>query len=501
MNRLLKDRRFWYVHYAIQIALTLTYFVFAVRYYTQLEVRLAVNVILNGAAMVLAMVVLQSMIRGNQERPEDIHLRVLIEEGVLFLLVDGAFFLIDGIPGMWVLNEIVNILYCILPIVMSWQFWKFVTAWGESAQYPRSSFFTKAFGPLSRLADAAAVGGTLYVLGNQAGGYLFTVSSKTGIYKRGPHIASLVLFSSLILLACVICLFATKMPLSEKLILLAYPLLPYLNNLVTMGETGPAYLAFMLFCSLMFFYSNLYVKRKEELESEHSRFMEERRKRHVQQEKLAISEKELMESRVNGMLLQISPHFIYNTLGTIDSLCDEDAAQAQQLIRKFSRYLKNNYQDLTREPMIPFQEELEHLKLYLSIEQVRFPNLNIRYEIDAEDFRIPSQSIQPLVENAVRHGTGKRRRGAGTITIRSKEEPDAWIIDIEDDGAGFAQEVDTDAAGLQIPDDSRRHIGISNVSKRISMLCAGTVHIRSIPGEGTVCTIRIPRDTMEAEES
>ena len=148
-----------------------------------------------------------------------------------------------------------------------------------------------------------------------------------------------------------------------------YPLLPYISTFEAVYQVGPTLLPIGTFCSLVFLYSNLYVRREKELI-------------HRQQE--------LTQSQLNAMLLQINPHFILNTLGSIDSLCVENPTEAQSLLRLFSRHLRNNYRDTVSEPLVPFKNELEHLQNYLSIEQVRFPRLKIVYDIKADKFNIPS---------------------------------------------------------------------------------------------------------------
>ena len=202
-----------------------------------------------------------------------------------------------------------------------------------------------------------------------------------------------------------------------------------------------------------------------------------------QRQRLLQEEQELTKSRLNAMIMQINPHFIYNTLGSIDALIRVKPEEAHRLILKFSRYLRDNYADMTAGSMIRFSEEVEHLKHYLEIEQVRFPNLKVVYQTECGHFLLPRLTLQPLVENAVRHGIRPRPDSAGTVTVRSAETEDDYVIRIEDDGVGFAA----------LPDDGGPHIGIANARTRLAILCEGSLEVRSTPGEGTVCEIRIPR--------
>lgn len=199
-------------------------------------------------------------------------------------------------------------------------------------------------------------------------------------------------------------------------------------------------------------------------------------------------ERELELSRSNAIMLKISPHFIANTMGSIVALCGYDAQKAGELASQFAVYLRDNYADMSEEAMIPFSTELEHIRNYLAIEEVRFPGLKVEYDIQSEAFLLPTLTVQPLVENAVRHGISKRRDASGTVEIASLEEKDCYLIRITDDGVGFDSAEHKD----------EKHIGISNAKARLMLLCAGTLTVTSRRGQGTVCEIRIPKGENEA---
>lgn len=167
------------------------------------------------------------------------------------------------------------------------------------------------------------------------------------------------------------------------------------------------------------------------------------------------------------------------------ALCDYDARKAGELADQFAVYLRDNYADMSEAAMIPFSSELEHIRNYLAIEEVRFPGLRVAYDIQAEGFLLPTLTVQPLVENAVRHGISKRRDASGTVKIASFEEKDRYIIRISDDGVGFDPEAHRDG----------KHIGIANAKTRLMLLCAGTLTLTSQRGQGTVCEIKIPKGT------
>ena len=126
-------------------------------------------------------------------------------------------------------------------------------------------------------------------------------------------------------------------------------------------------------------------------------------------------ERELEESRIAITLSQLQPHFIYNVLNSIYHLCDRDPKLAQEAVDKFSDYLRNNMKSIEQKEPIPFEEEYQHIQTYLSLEKIRFRTLEIIYDIDIVNFMLPPLTVQPLVENAVKHGVTKKR-GGGSVT-------------------------------------------------------------------------------------
>ena len=205
-------------------------------------------------------------------------------------------------------------------------------------------------------------------------------------------------------------------------------------------------------------------------------------------------QKELYEAKVSVMVSQIQPHFMYNALSSIAMLCTIDPKTARKATTTFAKYLRGNMDSIKQTNPVPFTQELEHLKKYLYIEQLRFGDmLNIEYDIQATDFVLPLLSIQPLVENAVKHGVGMKKQG-GTVTISTRETLDAFEVIISDDGVGF----DTSA---ERKDDGRSHIGMENTRKRIKEMCGGEVRIESKIGEGTVATVVLPKEGQKNEDT
>ena len=195
-------------------------------------------------------------------------------------------------------------------------------------------------------------------------------------------------------------------------------------------------------------------------------------------------EAELKESRISIMLSQIQPHFIYNTLGTIERMCLKDPEKAFHLVRNFSLYLRGNFSELDSVAPIRFAEELKHVEYYVNIEKVRYPDITIEYDVQITDFVLPALSVQPLVENAIKHGLMRLETG-GTVVIRSYETPTHFCVEVKDDGVGF----DT-----SLPVEEKKHVGIRNIRGRLKAMVNGELILESKSGDGTRAVIMIPKE-------
>lgn len=192
----------------------------------------------------------------------------------------------------------------------------------------------------------------------------------------------------------------------------------------------------------------------------------------------------IAEQRIKLMMSQIQPHFLYNSLSSISELCETDPKKAQMLTDDFSEYLRYNLTALNTKKLVSFEKQLEQTEIYLNIEKTRFGDrVNVVFEIGVTDFEVPTLTVQPLVENAVRHGICKRPEG-GTVTIRSYETDHEYVIEISDDGVGFDME--------SINKDGETHVGIENVRARLHYF-GDKFEIESKPGIGTTAAIRVPK--------
>lgn len=201
-------------------------------------------------------------------------------------------------------------------------------------------------------------------------------------------------------------------------------------------------------------------------------------------------EAELREKNIAMMISQIQPHFIYNSLNAIRHLC-KGIPEAQQAIKDFSDYLRGNLNSLDRHTPVSFQTELKHVQSYLALEKIRFEDeLNVVYDIQTVNFSLPALTVQPLLENAVKHGVGQAPEG-GTVVLATREYEEYFEIIISDNGVGFDPS--------KPPQDGKKHVGIENVRYRLWNMSHAILQISSEIGKGTRAVIKLPKEVDEDE--
>ena len=192
-------------------------------------------------------------------------------------------------------------------------------------------------------------------------------------------------------------------------------------------------------------------------------------------------QREIAQQRASIMVLQMRPHFIYNTMTSIYCLCSQDPEKAQQVVMDFTTYLRKNFTAVASAAPITFSSELEHTRAYLAVEQAQYSkSLTIEYDTPHTFFRVPPLTLQPIVENAVKHG---RDPNAGPlhISIRTRKTDTGSEITIADTGCGY------DPAN-----DSEPHLALKNIRQRLELMCGGSLTITPNDGGGTTVTVTIP---------
>jgi len=200
-------------------------------------------------------------------------------------------------------------------------------------------------------------------------------------------------------------------------------------------------------------------------------------------ESLAEKELHIATDKMKLLQQQIRPHFIYNSLGVIRSLTKKNTDKAVECIDNFSEYLKAHIRAIQATEVIPFQKEIENVEAYLSLVQSDHDmNLTIIYDIRENRFGIPPLTLEPLVENAVKHGISKN---GGVITISSFSDADSIVIRVTDDGSKPEE--------LTKREQDRLGIGLENTRQRLSLQCGGTLELNTDEA-GTTAEVRIPKE-------
>lgn len=294
---------------------------------------------------------------------------------------------------------------------------------------------------------------------------MFFYITESGEFIEGPLYNLTRIFDKICILfeTLLVVWYRKKLGLRDAALLLSFSILPILGMTLQMyWDPTPQYLATTL--SLVI----IYVLFHSEITS-----------------RLAKAEISLAQNRIAIMLSQIQPHFLYNVISSIQELCSTDPKQARKALGEFAEYLRGNMDSLTDTAPIHFTREMSHVESYLKLEKMRFGDeLNVIFDIKEKDFFLPSLTIQPLVENAVKHGIGEKENG-GTLRISTRKEDKCIIVEICDDGIGF------DMDNTDLKDDKKSHIGIANVKMRLSQFPGCSFDMESSPGNGTKAVIKI----------
>lgn len=203
----------------------------------------------------------------------------------------------------------------------------------------------------------------------------------------------------------------------------------------------------------------------------------------------------IKEQERHRIVRQIDPHFIFNTLGAIRIATKTNADLAYDMIYDFSKYLRTVLHTLTHKENVLFKDEAAHVITYLNLEKMRFgDNIAFCMDIQTEDFMLPPLSLVPLIDNAVRHGL-QRGKQKGVVTLRTYQTTAEYIVQVEDDGAGF----ETARYNALPADDSAQAGGLQRVRYLVENMADGSMEIKSFIGIGTIITFHIPKDKQSGK--
>lgn len=301
---------------------------------------------------------------------------------------------------------------------------------------------------------------------NNISDYYFTIEHHR-VVQTSRYIL-LYIYPLIVLLTCFILACTQKIKtVSGKLSFIAFALIPLIAIIFHVIFEEYSILMFALCASFLFHFVYYYAER--------GRIINEQ-------------QNELVEQQIRIMISQIQPHFIYNCLSSISYLCRVDSQKAEAAIKDFSNYLRGNFSNLSQNKLVPFTKELEYTQNYLKLEKLRFEDrVNVKFNIRVDNFNVPSLSLQPIVENAVKHGICKKING-GTVTISTWDDDNNFYIRVNDDGVGFD-------INKPVESDNRVHVGLNNTKERIEKMCNGRVIVKSELNQGTTVTMVIPKES------
>lgn len=212
--------------------------------------------------------------------------------------------------------------------------------------------------------------------------------------------------------------------------------------------------------------------------------------RYSVEDELIRREKQNDLNRSKLLLEQMQPHFIFNSLMSIQDLCYADGEKAAKYIEDFSGYLRGNIDALTSAASVPFETELAHIKEYISLERAGTDvEFDVIYELGSRNFLIPALTVQPIVENAIKYGALSHRDGTGYVRLRTEKKGNFISIMVEDNGLSEAV--------LTEKQKNRKSVGIQNVRERLAVQCGGTLEIAR-KSSVTRATIVIPAKEVQS---
>lgn len=307
---------------------------------------------------------------------------------------------------------------------------------------------------------------TVLLIFAQFNDYIYYIS-KDNVYHRGEYYPTLLIPPALLMALNIFTLIRHRNSLEKKKrvamsLYLIIPLVCMIFQMFFYGllliAIGTSVASFALFIYILNEQMELYVEQREEI----------------------------TKAKQSIIMLQMRPHFIYNTMTSIYYLCENNPQKAMSTINDFTTYLRRNFSAMSSTDTIPFKEELEHVKAYLSVEQSRFEDsLSVEFDTPEIDFRIPSLTLQPIVENSVKYGVDPELDPL-LIKISTEKTKDGYFITVLDSGPGIDEY-------NPIPDDNREpHIALKNIRERLSIMCNGTITLKQRKEGGTEAVIFIP---------
>lgn len=381
----------------------------------------------------------------------------------LNLFFDALCWILDGHGDYANHVKFANTMFYSLGVISSLVFWNYIRL--------ELSINEKKYKKRSIFIYAVVAFEIISVIINWKYGFYFVVDGN-GVYSRASGGMVYNVLEVVVLGIMAFTIASECLRLKEKLIVLSYLVFPCVGFAVQILCQGLSVILPSMLLAVILIYNYIHLNR--------SRIIMEQ-------------EATLSKQNVALMISQIQPHFLYNVLTTISNLCRKNPAEAEETTVMFAQYLRMNLDSLKRLEPIPFTLEFRHIQIYLTLEQKRFgERLNVVYNVEEEHFLVPALSLQPIVENSVKHGICEKGE-PGTLTFTSKKVDGGYQIIIEDDGVGFDPNVPH-------KEDGRSHVGMNNVENRLLQMSQATMEVISSPGNGCKTIITFPESGQKKRE-
>jgi len=409
---------------------------------------------------VLLMLLIASLIDARKSENDKYYMLFLVSQ-LNVLIFDIVFNTLNKIPENNIFFELSS--FCSLLFTYA-----VLTAFSH-AILNRTSKFRKTVSKLIKIVDISFIINSMFIILNIFNNFIFDIDS--GIYNYGTFFFLLYINPSIVAVSFALVIFFIKdFAMSEKISVVLFCAFPataiYILYLQDYDQISTSVMYIANSLSIILYYV----------------IIRERDRKQYYLDEIKLKNQELALT-----LSQMKPHFIFNVLNSVEYLYDYNSEEGRKLLNNFNKYLRNNLDSIGETETIPFKTELEHVKVYVDIEETRFKErLNVIYDIKEDDFFIPTLILQPMVENAIKHGICQKIDG-GTVTIKTYRENDDIIIKIIDDGIGF----DTSLT------DNKNHYGVKNTVERFNgFFRHSSIDIESTINVGTTVTMVIKKEDI-----
>lgn len=392
---------------------------------------------------------------------EDILFQIIIILVSLNMFNDIVCWVVQDIKKVAVINMIANFMFYTISYIVLYIYYLYIR---ESIKVKIKN--DRIIDYLALLALMIII--TLQVI-NCFTGFFFRVDIETGHYERTDFFMLTLVYMAILYSFILYSIVRSKPNLKQLISYLAYFFIPIFTA-ITQALYGEGYSLLYPACMLSILIIYVNVQSNKDIEIEKNIM-------------------ELENQKVINIVSQVQPHFIYNVLTSIYYLVDQDQEEAKKAISQFSKYLRSSLDVSNTPQIITLKQELDYCKLYIGLEKIRFEDkFDVKYDIKDDTFLVPRFCVQPLIENAIKHGLAKKK-GNGTLIISSRSDNDYHYITVSDDGVGFDK--------TKPLNDEVSHIGINNITFRLENFINGKLQIESEVGIGTKCIIMIPNDKKE----